>query len=113
MNTAKADELAAPTQWVRDDTEPQTIEQLLNERETRYGSFEDHARRTQALKDVLTDLDSSWVKMQPYQREALEMITHKIARVLNGDPYYTDNWVDIAGYAQLVVDILRSNEQEA
>ena len=113
MNTAKAEDLIAPTKWVRDDTEPPTIEEMLDERETRYGSFENHARRAQALKDVLTDPDSSWVKMQSYQREALEMITHKIARVLNGDPYYADNWVDIAGYAQLVVDILRSNEQEA
>ena len=30
------------------------------------------------------------------------MIQHKIARVLNGDPNYPDNWHDIAGYARLV-----------
>jgi hypothetical protein len=30
------------------------------------------------------------------------MIQHKIARILNGDPTYTDNWHDIAGYATLV-----------
>ena len=33
--------------------------------------------------------------------EALEMIAHKIARILSGDADYADNWVDIAGYAQL------------
>lgn len=31
-----------------------------------------------------------------------EMIAHKIARILNGDPNYADNWHDIAGYATLI-----------
>jgi hypothetical protein len=26
--------------------------------------------------------------------------------LLNGDPYYADSWVDIAGYAQLVANRL-------
>jgi len=30
------------------------------------------------------------------------MILHKIARILNGDPEYSDNWHDIAGYATLI-----------
>jgi len=42
-------------------------------------------------------------------REALEMILHKIARILNGNPNYADSWQDIAGYAQLIVK--RLNEQ--
>ena len=45
--------------------------------------------------------------MKDYQREGLEMIAHKISRILNGDPNYDDSWVDIAGYAQLVVDAIR------
>jgi len=36
----------------------------------------------------------------------LQMVQHKIARVLNGDPTYADNFVDIAGYAKLVADEL-------
>lgn len=36
------------------------------------------------------------------------MIQHKIARILNGDPDYVDNWVDIAGYAKLVADRLQA-----
>lgn len=38
------------------------------------------------------------------------MIAHKLARIMNGDPNYIDNWTDIAGYAQLVVDILEQRE---
>jgi hypothetical protein len=36
------------------------------------------------------------------QREALDMILHKIARIVNGNPNETDHWHDIAGYATLV-----------
>jgi hypothetical protein len=34
------------------------------------------------------------------------MIQHKVARILNGEPDYSDNWHDIAGYATLVDDLL-------
>ena len=49
--------------------------------------------------------------LSPDQREALEMIAHKIARILNGDPDYADSWHDIAGYAQLVADRLNGIER--
>lgn len=39
--------------------------------------------------------------------QSLEMIQHKVARILNGDPDYPDSWIDIAGYAQLVADRLQ------
>ena len=38
--------------------------------------------------------------------ESLTLICHKLARIANGDPFYDDSWKDIAGYSQLVVDIL-------
>jgi hypothetical protein len=40
------------------------------------------------------------------QWEALEMIVHKIGRIVNGNPDVTDHWVDIAGYATLIADRL-------
>ena len=52
-----------------------------------------------------------WLNLADDQREALEMIAHKIGRILNGDPDYDDSWVDIAGYAQLVADRLRGIER--
>ena len=44
------------------------------------------------------------------QVEALDMICHKIGRIINGDPDYADSWHDIAGYAQLVADRLTREE---
>jgi len=51
-----------------------------------------------------------WHELDADQQEALEMIAHKIARILNGDPNYVDSWVDIAGYAKLVADRLAKGE---
>lgn len=51
-------------------------------------------------------LAPSWWITTAMQREALEMIAHKIARIVNGDPGYLDNWNDLAGYAQLVAQEL-------
>lgn len=50
--------------------------------------------------------------MRDYQREAIEMICHKLARIVNGDPYYADSWTDIAGYAKLVADRLERTEED-
>jgi hypothetical protein len=41
------------------------------------------------------------------QRESLDMIAHKIARILNGNPNVHDHWHDIAGYATLVANDLK------
>lgn len=76
------------------------VNTLLAEREERYGSFAGHAAIAQDLKDVLHEAPK-WPLLNAAQKEALEMVCHKIARVLNGDPDYIDNWTDIAGYAVL------------
>ncbi|CAB5238853.1 hypothetical protein UFOVP230_42 [uncultured Caudovirales phage] len=82
------------------------VTEILEQRGNRYGTFEANSQLTQSLQ-VLFASYPGWSKMKPYQREGLEMIAHKISRILNGDPNYDDSWVDIAGYAQLVVDALR------
>jgi len=81
------------------------IRDTLEERGTRYGAFCDHAEISQELKDVMHDT-LNWESLRPDQKEALEMIQHKIARILNGDPDYIDSWTDIAGYSTLVADRL-------
>ena len=43
-------------------------------------------------------------------RESLEMVAHKVARILNGNPTNVDSWHDIAGYAALVEKRLRGEE---
>lgn len=77
------------------------IDQILEERGERYGKFVDHARITWNLKRAMA-ASPRWETMDDIQREALEMIQHKVGRILNGDPNYADSWNDIAGYAVLV-----------
>jgi hypothetical protein len=86
------------------------ITETLQERGNRYGKFSSHALITQHLKKVIfthtppNHLDDD-------QQEALDMICHKIGRIINGDPDYADSWHDIAGYAQLVADRLNGVER--
>ena len=82
-----------------------TISVTLTARGARYGLFAKHAEYSMCLKDICRD-SPAWPKMQPDQRESLDMICHKIGRILNGDPHYSDSWIDIAGYAKLVADRL-------
>lgn len=100
------------------------IDKTLGERGSRYGEFEDHALITQLLKAVMQgksdfiegllkkdriidkflEIAHKWDQLSPAHKEALEMIAHKIGRILNGDPNYDDSWHDIAGYAKLGED---------
>jgi hypothetical protein len=80
-----------------------TTEATLIERGSRYGSFKGHAEVTQDFKNLATmHLASRNKRLSTSQQEALDMIFHKIGRILNGDPNYADSWHDIAGYASLV-----------
>ena len=88
------------------------IENTLNERGTRYGDFKGHSDITQALKETANmALVLRGKRLMPDQQEALDMIFHKIGRIINGDPDYIDSWHDIAGYATLVEQRL-SNDIE-
>lgn len=77
------------------------IEDVLNERGSNYGEFLGQAVLVQGFKDVATKCDR-WRKMNPDKKEALEMIMHKMARIINGNPSYKDSWTDIIGYAKLI-----------
>src|ERR1017187_1077571 len=87
-----------------------TVHEILKERGERYGSFQGHAELTQELKVVMSTHEG-WKNLVSDQREALDMISHKIGRIINGDPNYIDSWQDIIGYAQLVKDRLEKEHQ--
>lgn len=88
------------------------IRHVLEERGTRYGSFIDHARIAQRLKTIVKEELQLRSKVLPMeQEECLDMIFHKIGRIINGDHMYADNYVDIAGYAKLVADILLKEDE--
>jgi hypothetical protein len=86
------------------------IQATLDERGSRYGDFMGHAEITCALKGLIAQYallrDK---KLEQDQLEALDMICHKIGRIINGDPDYADSWHDIAGYAQLVANRLNAD----
>ena len=81
------------------------IDATLAERGSRYGSFTEHARITQAIKAAMAD-SPNWATLSSDMREALEMVAHKAGRILNGDPEFHDSWHDIIGYTKLVADRL-------
>jgi len=88
-----------------------SVDAVLAERGSRYGSFDDHAEIAQRLKGTLHHFEAArGCDLDPDMRESLEMIMHKVARILNGDPRYADNWIDIAGYAKLVADRLQADD---
>lgn len=84
------------------------IDETLQERGSRYGEFHEHARITQNIKRAMVD-SPKWQSLSDDKREALEMVAHKIGRILNGDPEYIDSWHDIIGYARLVEQRLENN----
>jgi len=88
-----------------DKREAGGINDILNERGSNYGAFESHAAISQRMKSSLKD-GEGWVNCSVSQKETLEMICHKMARIVNGDPTYLDSWVDIIGYTQLIVEQL-------
>lgn len=82
------------------------LSNTLSERGSRYGDFTENAFISQHLKNVMATY-KGWDHLSPVQREALTMIAQKIARILNGDPNYKDNWHDIQGYARLAEERCR------
>lgn len=90
------------------------IDTTLAERGARYGTFAGHAEISQRLKGMIQHFAAVRAcDLAPDQSEALNMIAHKIARILNGDPDYVDSWVDIAGYAKLVADRLEIENHQS
>jgi hypothetical protein len=86
------------------------IDETLNERAQDYGKFKDGAALMQGIKRLLADHARAHNKtFADDQWEALEMIVHKMARIVNGNPDKVDSWTDIAGYAKLVADRLQGN----
>lgn len=76
---------------------------ILKERAKSHGEYTDHARVTQELKCILHK-EKNWRGLTDTQKETLEIIAHKIARILVGNPNHKDHWDDIAGYAVLTAD---------
>jgi hypothetical protein len=87
------------------------IEETLQQRGSRYGVFAKHAEVSQDLKFTINiHLKRRGKLLKADQQEALDMICHKIARIINGDENYVDSWVDVAGYATLIAKSLQGED---
>lgn len=84
------------------------VEMILAERKERYGEYSTTALIAQQLKGMMHE-SPSWHMLTASQREGLEMIQHKIARIVNGDPSYLDSFIDIIGYTKLIVEDMEKN----
>jgi len=88
------------------------VDQLLEARAKTHGDFSRHAQYTQRIKNVMKDT-VNWLSLTNSDKEALEMIAHKIGRILAGNPNEVDHWDDIAGYSKLVANQIRSRAASA
>ena len=83
------------------------VDETLDARAVEYGKFIEGAEVMQMLKRVvLNALNNRDKTLAHDQAEAMDMIIHKIGRIVNGNPDVVDHWLDIAGYAKLVADRL-------
>lgn len=76
---------------------------VLSQRGGTHGDFEVGAQVAQYLKGIMHS-SPRWQTMSSAQREALENVTGKLARILTGDPDFLDHYRDIIGYTQLAMD---------
>lgn len=92
------------------------VRNTLANRQQTHGNYEDRARITQQLKYII----SKELKLREQRgdaaltasmRESIDMILHKLGRIIAGNPRMSDHWHDIAGYATLVeMQILTRSE---
>jgi len=83
------------------------VDETLDARAVEYGKFIEGAEVMQMLKRVVqAALNNRDKTLAHDQAEAMDMIIHKIGRIVNGNPDVVDHWLDIAGYAKLVADRL-------
>lgn len=83
------------------------IQAVLAQRGGRYGTMLSNGKTSQALKSVLA-AGTNWDLLEDDMKECVQMIAHKLSRIVNGDPTYADSWVDVAGYSQLIVERLEA-----
>lgn len=79
---------------------------ILNERRKTHGNFNTQAKSAQNMKDIARGGDVWNTVMDDSQREAIDMILHKISRITNGNPHEVDHWRDIQGYAKLCENLI-------
>ena len=89
----------------------QNIDTILSTRETTHGCYVEQSTASQTLKR-LCEQARNWDQMPCYMRESVHLIQQKVARIICGNPFERDHWVDIMGYAALVLRELDRLQEE-
>jgi hypothetical protein len=88
-----------------EEVETTDVDATLDARAVDYGKFIEGAEVMQMLKRVVQNALNNRDKVLAHdQSESIDMILHKLGRIITGNPDVVDHWLDIAGYAQLVAD---------
>lgn len=82
------------------------LDEILADRGKTYGSFATNAAISRTLKRVIYSHQRTAIP--DVHLEAIDMICLKLSRILSGAHNHADSWDDIAGYAKLVADHVRS-----
>ena len=105
----------AKIEAVKMNSEGQTLEETLAQRGESHGDAAVQFAMAQAIKeamrgytggdcDTLMAIEQCWSEVPPAAREALEMIVHKMTRIVCGQADFSDHWHDIQGYAKVAQD---------
>lgn len=87
-----------------------TVDAILNNRAKQYGKFIEGAEIMQMTKRLIHNyIEQRGTALAFDQLEAIDMIIHKLGRIINGNPDKVDHWDDIAGYSMLVAGRLKGN----
>lgn len=81
-----------------------STEALLTERGKTHGQFSQNAIYGQELR-LLFRSSPQWSTMPAVQREALDVVAVKISRILSGQAWFEDHWLDAIGYFKLALDV--------
>lgn len=87
-----------------------SIKAIIDERESTHGDFTNVAAAAQSFKNIIR-YSANCNTMPDDVKEALEMITHKISRIISGDYMEKDHWLDIQGYAELILKRIEKVER--
>ena len=85
-----------------------TVSDILEQRGSRYGSFDSNSLTCQLIKRTMR-AGQSYEKLSDCQKEALDMVAHKIARIVNGDVLYRDSFRDAMHYFELALNSMEED----
>ena len=89
--------------------EVQVPEFRIEQRRGSHGHFAVQGAMAQALKNTMRT-GYNWGRMHPAMQEGLDMIQHKISRILSGDPNFEDHWEDLRVMPAVLRRVIRNQD---